>query len=297
MTSFAALAISSALARWTCARPLPKSRADAAALPQDAWSRQRFRDRRCARRAVRRHAGARQSDRRPPHRRRLRPADRARAERQRRPPDADLEQRRRRSRELRQCHALRRAADRRQARSTATAACSRAQTSATRSRSASASRASAGTRFRSPMRWTRPRCRWRGTTLEHPMAVNVGNPHLVFFVPDAREVPLDELGPRIEHDPGFPEADQRQRRARSSATALKLRTLERGAGRNPRLRDRRLRDARWRQSRPKRAASPVKVDHDRRQPDDQLGARRARSECAARATHVFSGELDLEALQ
>ena len=37
------------------------------------------------------------------------------------------------------------------------------------------------------------------------MALNVGNPHLVFFVPDAREVPLDELGPRIEHDPAFPE--------------------------------------------------------------------------------------------
>jgi len=39
---------------------------------------------------------------------------------------------------------------------------------------------------------------WAG--LEHPMALNVGNPHLVFFVPDAREVPLDVLGPRIEND-------------------------------------------------------------------------------------------------
>src|SRR5438270_7962013 len=44
---------------------------------------------------------------------------------------------------------------------------------------------------------------WDG--LEHPMALNVGNPHLVFFVPDAREVPLDVLGPRIENDPAFPE--------------------------------------------------------------------------------------------
>jgi diaminopimelate epimerase len=33
--------------------------------------------------------------------------------------------------------------------------------------------------------------------LEHPMALNVGNPHLVFFVPDVREVPLEELGPGI----------------------------------------------------------------------------------------------------
>ena len=41
--------------------------------------------------------------------------------------------------------------------------------------------------------------------LESPMAVNVGNPHLVFFVDDVSAVPLDELGPRIEHDAAFPE--------------------------------------------------------------------------------------------
>ena len=34
---------------------------------------------------------------------------------------------------------------------------------------------------------------WDG--LESPMALNVGNPHLVFFVPDAREVPLEIRGP------------------------------------------------------------------------------------------------------
>src|SRR5438445_5812779 len=44
---------------------------------------------------------------------------------------------------------------------------------------------------------------WDG--LEHPLALNVGNPHLVFFVPDAREVRLDVLGPRIEHHPPFPD--------------------------------------------------------------------------------------------
>src|SRR4051812_2764139 len=37
--------------------------------------------------------------------------------------------------------------------------------------------------------------------LSQPFAVNVGNPHVVFFVPDARAVPLQELGPRIENDP------------------------------------------------------------------------------------------------
>src|SRR5215210_4456620 len=41
--------------------------------------------------------------------------------------------------------------------------------------------------------------------LEQPMALSVGNPHLVFFVDDADDVPLDGLGPLIEHDPAFPD--------------------------------------------------------------------------------------------
>src|SRR3954449_6121782 len=44
---------------------------------------------------------------------------------------------------------------------------------------------------------------WDG--LEHPMALNVGNPHLVFFVPDARQVLLQDVGPTIENDAAFPE--------------------------------------------------------------------------------------------
>src|SRR5688500_15534765 len=41
--------------------------------------------------------------------------------------------------------------------------------------------------------------------LEKPMALSVGNPHLVFFVEDAQSVPLGGLGPLIEHDSAFPE--------------------------------------------------------------------------------------------
>src|SRR5215213_6291613 len=41
--------------------------------------------------------------------------------------------------------------------------------------------------------------------LEGPFAVNVGNPHLVFFVADAREVDLDDLGPKIVSDAAFPQ--------------------------------------------------------------------------------------------
>jgi diaminopimelate epimerase len=35
--------------------------------------------------------------------------------------------------------------------------------------------------------------------LEHPMALSVGNPHVVFFVPDETSIELDRLGPSIEH--------------------------------------------------------------------------------------------------
>jgi diaminopimelate epimerase len=65
--------------------------------------------------------------------------------------------------------------------------------------------------------------------LEKPFAVNVGNPHVVFFVPDAREVPLDELGPRIENDPAFPERIN-VNVATIVQDRVKLRTFERGAG-------------------------------------------------------------------
>ena len=47
-----------------------------------------------------------------------------------------------------------------------------------------------------PMAWDR---------LEQPMALNVGNPHVVFFVDDVTTMPPRELGPKIEHDPAFPE--------------------------------------------------------------------------------------------
>ena len=68
---------------------------------------------------------------------------------------------------------------------------------------------------------------WDG--LEKPFAVNVGNPHLVFFVPDVRDVPLEELGPRIEADPAFPERININV-ATHGHDRLKLRTFERGSG-------------------------------------------------------------------
>ena len=65
--------------------------------------------------------------------------------------------------------------------------------------------------------------------LDRPMAVNVGNPHVVFFVDDPAAIPLDEVGPSIEHDPAFPERIN-VNVAGISAGGITLRTWERGAG-------------------------------------------------------------------
>ena len=65
--------------------------------------------------------------------------------------------------------------------------------------------------------------------LENPFAVNVGNPHVVFFVEDANGVELERLGPLIEHDPLFPERVN-VNVASIENDALRLRVWERGAG-------------------------------------------------------------------
>jgi len=66
--------------------------------------------------------------------------------------------------------------------------------------------------------------------LEGPSAVNVGNPHLVFFVEDAGSVPLDTLGPEIEHDPLFPERINVNVATIRARDHVLMRTWERGAG-------------------------------------------------------------------
>jgi diaminopimelate epimerase len=66
--------------------------------------------------------------------------------------------------------------------------------------------------------------------LEAPMAVNVGNPHVVFFVEDAESVDLAALGPEIEHDPLFPERVNVNLASLAGEDHLTLRVWERGAG-------------------------------------------------------------------
>jgi diaminopimelate epimerase len=133
---------------------------------------------------------------------------------------------------------------------------------------------------------------WDG--LKHPMALNVGNPHVVFFVPDAREVPLEVLGPRIENDPAFPERIN-VNVATYVDDRLKLRTFERGAGETPACGTGACASA-VAAIATKRAQSPVRVDMTGGSltiswaPGEPIRMR-------GTATHVFSGELDLEALQ
>lgn len=133
---------------------------------------------------------------------------------------------------------------------------------------------------------------WDG--LEQPFAVNVGNPHVVFFVPDAREVNLQELGPRIENDPAFPERIN-VNVGTYVHDRLKLRTFERGAGETLACGTGACASA-VAAIATRRAQSPVRVDMtggsltidwEPGQPIRMRGA----------ATHVFEGELDLEALQ
>jgi diaminopimelate epimerase len=66
--------------------------------------------------------------------------------------------------------------------------------------------------------------------LEGPGAVNMGNPHVVFFVGDVTSIPIETLGPRIEHDPLFPKGVNAGFAEIRSPEQIRLRVWERGAG-------------------------------------------------------------------
>lgn len=130
--------------------------------------------------------------------------------------------------------------------------------------------------------------------LERPQALNVGNPHLVFFVDDLNSVDLEKLGPRIENDAAFPERIN-VNVAQISNDGIHLRTWERGAGLTLACGTGACATA-VAAIRSKRAVSPVKVTMpggsltiawEQGQPIRMRGT----------ASHVFDGELELEALQ
>jgi diaminopimelate epimerase len=129
--------------------------------------------------------------------------------------------------------------------------------------------------------------------LRNPIGLNVGNPHVVFFVDNADSIDLDELGPRIEHDPVFPERIN-VNVAEVHPDGLRLRTWERGAG-ITRACGTGASATAVAAILTKRAQSPVKVTMRGGSltiawaPGEPIRMRGS-------ATYVFKGEIDLEAL-
>ena len=67
-------------------------------------------------------------------------------------------------------------------------------------------------------------------SLSDPAAASMGNPHATFFVADVAAVPIEELGPRLEHDRLFPERANIGVAQILAADRMRLRVWERGAG-------------------------------------------------------------------
>ena len=66
--------------------------------------------------------------------------------------------------------------------------------------------------------------------LSDPVGVNIGNPHAVFFVPDAEAVDVAALGPVLERHPLFPEKANIEVATVLSPTRIRMRVWERGVG-------------------------------------------------------------------
>ena len=69
--------------------------------------------------------------------------------------------------------------------------------------------------------------------LRDPVCTSMGNPHATFFVPDTAAVDLASLGPKLEHDPLFPERANIGVAQILSPARVRLRVWERGAGLTP----------------------------------------------------------------
>ena len=63
-----------------------------------------------------------------------------------------------------------------------------------------------------------------------PVAVNIGNPHCIFFVEDAESIDLARLGPQIEQSSLFPERTNVEVAAVRDEGHIRMRVWERGAG-------------------------------------------------------------------
>ncbi|HBM59431.1 MAG TPA: diaminopimelate epimerase [Citreicella sp.] len=63
-----------------------------------------------------------------------------------------------------------------------------------------------------------------------PTATGMGNPHCTFFVPDAEAVTLEQIGPKHEHHPLFPQRTNVQVASLTGPNHLRMRVWERGVG-------------------------------------------------------------------
>ena len=66
--------------------------------------------------------------------------------------------------------------------------------------------------------------------LSNPVAVNIGNPHVVFFVSDINAVELEKLGPTIESHALFPDRTNVEIAQVMARNHLRMRVWERGVG-------------------------------------------------------------------
>jgi diaminopimelate epimerase len=72
---------------------------------------------------------------------------------------------------------------------------------------------------------------WRACGLDPRMTcVSMGNPHAVFYCRDVERVPLEAIGPRIEHHPSFPRRVNVHFVEVLSSGNVRMRTWERGSG-------------------------------------------------------------------
>ncbi len=67
-------------------------------------------------------------------------------------------------------------------------------------------------------------------SLHSPSVVSMGNPHAIFWVDDPQTYDLSVIGPKLEHDPIFPERANITLAATPSRDRVVIRTWERGAG-------------------------------------------------------------------
>lgn len=66
--------------------------------------------------------------------------------------------------------------------------------------------------------------------LEKPCAVNMGNPHAVFFVEDVAAVDIETMGARFEHDALFPDRCNIEFAQILASDKIRMRVWERGTG-------------------------------------------------------------------